>query len=239
LEGKKVGITVKPIGFIRSCYKEKFGTPRQSGLAVSSHAIIELLPHVQPEESLSGLETFSHIWLIFLFHQNTNNAFSAKVSPPRLAGKKMGVFATRSPHRPNFIGLSLVSLEKIEKNKLYLSGIDLVDGTPILDIKPYLADAESVPNASSGWTAGLETKTLPVKFDQNALNDAATIAHKAKLIALIQETLSLDPRPTIYKGDDLSPNPYREIYGCLIDDYNVQFSINEGIVTVLSIKFND
>lgn len=229
-------IILKPIGFISSCYKEKFATPRQSGLIHSSHAQIKLLPYVQPEESLAGLERFTHFWVLFWFHKNSNKNFCAKVAPPRLAGGKTGVFASRSPHRPNPIGLSLVRLKKIKHDTLFISGVDFIEGTPVLDIKPYIADTESIPHAGRGWLEDLETIDFRVEFSEEATSDLNLCGNSTKLKQIIEESLSLDPRPTIYKGDGDEPNPYREVYGALIDDYNVRFTITGEIVTILSVK---
>ena len=133
---------MEPIGYIESCFKDKFGTPRQPGLVKKAWAKLKIRADLQPEESLQGLEGFSHVWLIWVFHQNKVSRYHAKVHPPRLGGKSMGLFATRTPHRPNPIGLSLVEIVRVEKDGIVVSGADLVDGTPILDIKPYLQEVE-------------------------------------------------------------------------------------------------
>ena len=127
------------IGYLKSPYKTRFGCPRQAGLVPNSKGIIIINKELQPESILDGLNTFSHIWVIFYFHQNTNlNILRKKIRVPRLDNKKLGIYSTRSPHRPNPIGLSLVKLDKIQQNKLFVSGINLLDSTPILDIKPYI-----------------------------------------------------------------------------------------------------
>ncbi|RYZ79837.1 MAG: tRNA (N6-threonylcarbamoyladenosine(37)-N6)-methyltransferase TrmO, partial [Proteobacteria bacterium] len=126
-----------PIGTLESCYRDKFGTPRQPGLSPEAWSKLKIRADLQPAQALEGLEKFSHVWLIFEFHQNKTARYHAKVHPPRLGGESMGVFATRSPHRPNPLGLSLVKLVKIEGDCLFFAGADLVDGTPIFDIKPY------------------------------------------------------------------------------------------------------
>jgi tRNA-Thr(GGU) m(6)t(6)A37 methyltransferase TsaA len=159
------------IGVLRSCFREKFGTPRQPHLVPGALATLKIARHYQPEQSLVGLSGFSHVWLISYFNLNTNKRFSAKVHPPRLQGDTIGLFASRSPHRPNAIGLSLARLIKIEKDTLYLSGIDLVDGTPILDIKPYIADSDRPAEFTSGWTTQKPFPTLGVQFSAKALAD--------------------------------------------------------------------
>lgn len=142
---------MKPIGRVtQSSYEEKFGAPRQSGLVQESKAIVTLDAWVQPEASLQGLSEFSHIWLFYSFHKNKTQTFKAKVSPPRLMCQKVGVFASRSPHRPNDIGLSVVRLERINKEKIYVSGVDFIKGTPVWDIKPYIAQVDRVEALGSG-----------------------------------------------------------------------------------------
>jgi tRNA-Thr(GGU) m(6)t(6)A37 methyltransferase TsaA len=197
------------IGTIESCFKDKFGTPRQPGLAPEAIAQLRLRPDLQPEICLQGLEGFSHVWLIFWFHLNKVSQYHAKVHPPRLEGKSVGLFATRTPHRPNPIGLSLVKLEKIENSILYFSGIDLVDGTPILDIKPYLPEVEAIPTQKTGWTAEISEASSPlisVEFSPTASEQLQTWQIRTdstcpgiRLRKLICETIQLDPRPLVYK----------------------------------------
>lgn len=134
----------EPIGFISTCFSEKFGTPRQSFYTKYSRGEITLLSHINPD-SLDGLEEFSHIWLIFVFHKSAHSKFKTKIKPPRLNGAKKGIFATRAPHRYNPIGLSLAKIENISERTIKVSGIDLIDSTPILDIKPY-HPADSISN---------------------------------------------------------------------------------------------
>lgn len=145
-----LGLEMKPIGCIESCFKEKNGIPRQPSICPTSKAnlSINIEGFTNPEHSLLGLEKFSHVWIIFHFHKNTNKNVKAKVKPPRLDGAKVGVFASRSPHRPNPIGLTLAKLNGIIGNTLLLSGIDLLDGTPVLDIKPYVPDYDEAPEIS-------------------------------------------------------------------------------------------
>lgn len=194
----------EPIGFIESCYKDKFGVPRQSGLVSSAQAVLRIRPELQPELVLQGLEGFSHIWLIWVFHKNISARFRAKIHPPRLEGETMGVFATRTPHRPNPIGLSLVKIEKIEGDRLWLSGIDVVDETPVLDIKPYLPEADIAADARVGWTQGAERAPLRVTFAhqcQEALIDLQKRNPEARVADIIEKTIQLDPRPEIYRGE--------------------------------------
>ncbi|XP_036597386.1 tRNA (adenine(37)-N6)-methyltransferase isoform X2 [Trichosurus vulpecula] len=138
-------ILTEPIGYIESCFSAKNGTPRQPTICSLSRACLRIRKSVfnNPEHSVMGLEQFSHVWILFVFHKNGHLSCKAKVQPPRLNGAKTGIFSTRSPHRPNAIGLTLAKLDKVEGGAIYLSGIDMINGTPVLDIKPYIADYDS------------------------------------------------------------------------------------------------
>jgi tRNA-Thr(GGU) m(6)t(6)A37 methyltransferase TsaA len=228
----------EPIGYINTCFKERFGTPRQPGLVPSSWGILRLRPELNLSEALQGLEGFSHLWLIFVFHQNTNKGIKAKVHPPRLGGEKTGLFSTRTPHRPNPIGLSVVKLERIDGGTVYLSGVDLVDGTPILDIKPYLPSADCLPIATGGWTQTAPERTIRVEFTDDALKDISRFlgerADQAR--SSIAEILELDPRPVFYKGTVERPNPYTDVYGFRFDDYNVVYRMTGDLASVQSLQ---
>uniref|UniRef100_A0A8C9AN85 tRNA (adenine(37)-N6)-methyltransferase n=1 Tax=Prolemur simus TaxID=1328070 RepID=A0A8C9AN85_PROSS len=141
-------LLTEPIGYLESCFSAKNGTPRQPSICSHSRACLRIRKSIfnNPEHSLMGLEQFSHVWILFVFHKNGHLSCKAKVQPPRLNGAKTGVFSTRSPHRPNAIGLTLAKLEKVEGGAIYLSGIDMIHGTPVLDIKPYIADYDSPQN---------------------------------------------------------------------------------------------
>ncbi|XP_008048731.1 tRNA (adenine(37)-N6)-methyltransferase [Carlito syrichta] len=141
-------LLTEPIGYLESCFLAKNGTPRQPSICSHSRACLRIRKSIfnNPEHSLMGLEQFSHVWILFVFHKNGHLSCKAKVQPPRLNGAKTGVFSTRSPHRPNAIGLTLAKLEKVEGGAIYLSGIDMIHGTPVLDIKPYIADYDSPQN---------------------------------------------------------------------------------------------
>ncbi|KAM8800833.1 tRNA (adenine(37)-N6)-methyltransferase [Rhynchonycteris naso] len=143
-------LLTEPIGYLESCFSAKNGTPRQPSICSHSRACLRIRKNIfnNPEHSLMGLEQFSHVWILFVFHKNGHLSYKAKVQPPRLNGVKTGVFSTRSPHRPNAIGLTLAKLEKVEGGAIYLSGIDMIQGTPVLDIKPYIADYDSPQNFS-------------------------------------------------------------------------------------------
>ncbi|TDO99661.1 tRNA (N6-threonylcarbamoyladenosine(37)-N6)-methyltransferase TrmO [Marinomonas balearica] len=190
------------IGIIHSCYTEKFGIPRQPGLVKETTATLELLPPFNREDTLDGLEGFSHIWVHFIFHQCIQEKWKAKVRPPRLGGKaKMGVFATRATHRPNPIGLSVIKIGKIHKHNkrifIDLHGADLLDGTPVIDIKPYLPYADIQADACGGF-APEKSPAFPVKFTEEAKQQAITYKNKFErnLLPLIEQVIEQDPRPS-------------------------------------------
>lgn len=210
---------LEPIGYIHSCFKEKFAIPRQPLLAPAATGIIELLPPYNQSEALVGLEQVSHLWLLFIFHQSIEQKPRLKVRPPRLGGNKsLGVFATRSTYRPNNIGQSVVKLEQIIDNQLYVSGIDLVDGTPIIDIKPYIPYADIVTEATNTIAP---TPPLPITVIWSEQALAQAIEHEERLQkplqALIIQSLSQDPRPAYQQ-----PEPTRE-YGTVFWDVNVKW----------------
>ena len=213
---------MQPIGFVESCFGEKFATPRQSGIVSSARGRVVFTPEVDPE-ACRGLEEFSHLWLVFVFDQVPEDDVRWLVRPPRLGGnEKKGVFATRSPYRPNRIGLSLVKLEKVTPEGIEVSGLDLVDGTPILDLKPYLPYVESRPEAIGGF-AEKPPEKLPVIFPEDLKNDLSS-----EEINLITETLAIDPRPAYHR------DPERE-YGCLLAGRNIKWRAGEDGITILKI----
>ena len=224
-----------PIGRISSLYRDKFATPRQPGLTKAAKAQVILSPEFSSPETVRELENFSHIWLLFLFDKNYQQGWTPTVRPPRLGGnKRVGVFASRSPFRPNPIGLSPVRLlaVNIEEGNVVLDvqGADLINGTPILDIKPYIAYSDAIPDAKSGF-AQTAPDLLPVEFSPTAQQELAGFAqHSPQLEELISETLALDPRPAYQRESDDA----RE-YGALLDRYNIRWKIVEGRVQVLTV----
>lgn len=189
-------IPIHPIGYIRSDFKEKFGVPRQSGRAPSLTASVEFYPEYAVEDAFREIEGFSHLWLLFDFSATRDKGWNATVRPPRLGGnQRVGVFASRSPFRPNHIGLSCVKLERVEKTakgvRLLVSGADLIDGTPILDVKPYLPFADCIQSAVGGYAEAKQAYSLQVDFPENLL--AKIPAEKR---AGIIECLADDPRPS-------------------------------------------
>ncbi len=212
--------TLQAIGRIVSDYPDKFGIPRQPGLADEARAVLQLLPPFDEPLAVRGLESISHLWLTFVFHRSPQR-WTPLVRPPRLGGNaKLGVFATRSTHRPNRLGLSLVELDKIDTRdgvRLHLRGHDLVDGTPVLDIKPYLPWAESHPAADAGF-APAPPPQRAVTFSTAAEAQLARREDGASLRRLIEQVLAQDPRPAYHRG-----NRDARQYGVALRDVDVRF----------------
>ncbi len=191
-------ITVEPIATLRTCFPEKFGVPRQSGLVPAAWGVIEFAPACRRKEAVRGVEQFSHLWLITRFHLIESEPDTLTVRPPRLGGnERRGVFATRSPFRPNRMGLSVVKLERVETEgdsapRLFVSGVDLVDGTPVLDIKPYVPYADCISGATSSM-ANDAPVSMPVHWDTPPPEDAAARA-------VIEQSIALNPQPA-YQDD--------------------------------------
>lgn len=231
-------LCLQPIGIIESPYQQKFSVPRQPDLVPDGTAILELLPPYNQPETVRGLEQFSHLWLIFQFNHIETGKWQPTVRPPRLGGnQRIGVFASRATHRPNPLGLSKVALQKVEiskgKVRLHLGSVDLVNGTPIFDIKPYIAYADSEPNAISGFADQKPSTRLQVLFSQQAEQKLKNLAeiypHFRRFIA---DLLAQDPRPAYQQ------NQYSErIYGMSLYQYNVRWRVIEiGLAEVLDIE---
>jgi tRNA (adenine37-N6)-methyltransferase len=193
---------ITPIGIIHSCYPEKFGIPRQPGLVKSSTGRLALLPPCDREEMVRGLDAFSHLWILFLFHGAVAEGWRPMVRPPWLGGqKRVGVFASRSPHRPNSLGLSVVRLTGISQEKeglfLELAELDLLDQTPVFDIKPYVPYSDALADASDGFIPPPQMVQREVLFTHEAEKSCAIYEQRSgrQLRALITETLEQDPRP--------------------------------------------
>ena len=216
------------IGHIENLFTEKFGIPRQSGLVGVLSRIVLTEPYRDPSV-YKGLEDYSHVWLIWEFSANKEVPFSPTVRPPRLGGNtRMGVFATRSPYRPNKMGLSCVKIEKIEWHTpdgpiLWVSGADLMNGTPILDIKPYLPHSDSIPQAKGGFSTQVAWQTLQVEIPDNLLAEIPQ-EHRQSIIQL----LSQDPRPA-YQN-----NPTK-VYGVTYAHLNIRFMVNNNTLTVVEV----
>ena len=224
---------MKIIGHIHTDFSSKFGIPRQSGLVPELKGIISFEPEFRNPQAFKGLEEFSHIWILWKFSKSEKEHWSATVKPPRLGGKKrMGVFATRSPYRPNDIGLSSVRLEKISFDEkmgpmLYVAGADLLDGTPIYDIKPYIAYTDSHPDAEEGFAGTVKEKELQVDFPEELLSKFPKEKHDA-----ILGVLSQDPRPA-YDTDET------RLYGVEFAGFDVRFTVTGELLKVKElIKLN-
>ena len=229
------------IGRIHSPFKEKFGIPRQSGLSPSVRGEIQLLPPCDTPDTVRGLERFSHLWVIFVFHQHIEREWSPLVRPPRLGGnKKVGVFASRSTFRPNMIGQSIVKLEGIEtqagRTRIHISGFDLLDGTPVLDIKPYIPYNDAVDGASGGFAPSAPDQVLDVLFSAEAERKCRQLENQQRpnLQNLISEILCLDPRPA-YRRDESE----ERIYGVRLFDLNVRFRVHDKVAKVVDIVSAD
>ena len=217
---------IHPIAYIRSDFKEKFGIPRQSGLVEALRASIVFEPPYRVPDAVRGLEEFSHIWLLWEFSRARRENWSPTVRPPRLGGnQRVGVFATRSPFRPNSLGLSAVRLDAVETDTptgpvLHVSGADLLDGTPIYDVKPYIPYADAYPDASGGFAGRIERRLLTVDCPPALLERVPEEKREALLAVLAQ-----DPRPS-YQDD-----PGR-VYGMAFADLQVRFRVEGERLTV-------
>ena len=223
-------IAIKVIAQMHCDFSTKFGIPRQSGLVKALKGTVVFAPEYRNPDAVRGLEGFSHIWLIWQFSQAVRKTWSPTVRPPRLGGNaRLGVFATRSPFRPNNIGLSSVRLERVELHTpegpvLHVSGADLMDGTPIFDIKPYIPYADCHPDAQAGFTTQLDERMVTVECPPELLNKIPAETQPALLAVL-----SHDPRPS-YQND-----PER-VYGMAFAGWNVRFRVQEKVLTVCEVE---
>ena len=233
-------LSLQPVAVIHTPYKEKFAVPRQPDLVQDGVGIVELLPPYNVPEAVRGLEAFSHLWLIFQFDQVEQGKWQPTVRPPRLGGnQRVGVFASRATHRPNPLGLSKVALRRIEcadgKVLLHLGAVDLVDGTPIFDIKPYIAYSDSQPDALSGFAQDKPRSLLQVEFSTQAQLTLEKLAEKRPHFArFIREILQQDPRPAYQQGKFTD-----KVYGMALYEFNVRWQIKPdapNIAQVLQIE---
>lgn len=219
-----------PIAHMRSDFPTKFGIPRQSGLVEELRSVIVFEPEYRSEDALRGIEDFSHLWLIWQFSQAVREGWSPTVRPPRLGGNtRMGVFATRSPFRPNNLGLSCVRLLEVKHTQQYgtvliVGGADLLDGTPIFDIKPYIPYSDSRPEAAGGFTDRVGDFLLDVKFSQELLKKLPADRQAAAV-----GVLSHDPRPSYQR------KPGR-VYGLNFAGFDIRFTVEGTVLTVQSVE---
>lgn len=222
-------MTLKLIAHIRTDFPTKFGVPRQSGLVEDTLAKIEFTPPYRNDDALRGIEEYSHLWLIWQFSEAVREDWSPTVRPPRLGGNcRMGVFATRSPFRPNALGLSSVRLDRVERDTpcgtvLWVRGADLMDGTPIYDIKPYLPYTDSHPEAKGGFGAQQLGRALEVQIPFEWL-DVLPKEHRKTVI----ELLAQDPRPAYQKDET-------RVYGFVYAGYEIRFQVKDDVATVVAI----
>lgn len=231
-------VFIKPIAIIDSPFKEKFGIPRQSGLAPSAVGKVRLVPPYDQADAVRGLENFSHLWLLFLFDQHMDRDWTPLIRPPRLGGnEKIGVFASRSTFRPNMIGQSVVKLESVETRNgevcLTVSGIDLLDQTAIIDIKPYVPYSDALPDADGSFArlapeAGFD---IHIPNDVSADVERFETDQRPNLRALIIEVLQQDPRPAYRKGKQ-----EERIYGVKLFDLDIRFFVSNKVITVAEIR---
>ena len=220
--------TLKIIGHIHTDFPEKFGIPRQSGIDNSLKGVITFLPEYGQEEAFRGLDEYSHIWVIWSFSENPDRPFNATVKPPRLGGnKRMGVFATRSPFRPNDIGLSCLKLDSVKLTEdgpvLLVSGVDQMDGTPIYDIKPYIPYTDCHTDAVGGFADKVMGHKLNVEFPEELL-DYFPDDKKAGIITVLKD----DPRPAYHNNEDRR-------YGVSYAGMDVHFTVKDDVLTVFEV----
>ncbi len=246
-EPSALAYTFIPIATLHTCFAEKFGIPRQMNLAAAATGRLVFHPRFSDTDAVRHLEGFSHVWLVFVFHRAMGNTWSPMVRPPRLGGnKKVGVFASRSPFRPNSIGISAVKLETVEHTGqgpvLHLSGVDILDGTPILDIKPYVPWADTITDATGGFAAERPSPGLRVVFSAAAREQSRQMADQIPdLAAIITQVLQNDPRPGYQSGFSASlPKNYDKIryktYGIRLFDVDVKWQVMNETALVLSIE---
>lgn len=227
---------IVPVAYANTPFQEKFAIPRQPQLAPAARGYIELVPPFDDPAALDGLQQVSHIWLLFVFHQALaadDEAPRLRVRPPRLGGnEKLGVFATRSTHRPNSIGQSVVKLEKVEGTKLWVSGLDLLNGTPIIDIKPYVPYSDSLPQASNA-IANTAPATINIEWQESARSSAKQHGQRLneQVVELIEQCLAQDPKPAYQ-----TPTPERE-YGVQFWDLNIRWHYPQAdCICILSVE---
>lgn len=230
-----MSFSIKPLGFISTPFKQKFAIPRQPRIVPDAIGKIRLSAPHNNIDLLRDIQQFSHIWLLFCFHQNINKGWRPTVRPPRLGGnQRTGVLATRSTFRPNHLGMSAVELLAVEGTCLTVGGVDLVDGTPIIDIKPYLPYTDSIPQATAGYAELPPSTKMQIEFSETAHQQCQQQATRhQQLRQLICQLLQQDPRPA-YKQSTNST----QTYGMMLYDLQIRWTVNGNVTQVLSITAN-
>lgn len=221
----------EPVAVVRSCFGGKFAVPRQPGLCPSAWGELVFHERFRSREAVRGIEGFSHLWLVFGFHATVAEGWRPTVRPPRLGGdERIGVFASRSTYRPNGLGLSVVKLEGVDFDRpdgpvLLLGGVDLIDGTPVFDIKPYLAYSDALPDAVSGYAPDAPVR-MDVEISETAALDFAKLPERSRQV--IREVLALDPRPPTAADPD-------RVFGAELCGKNVRFRVEGGVCVVMEV----
>jgi tRNA-Thr(GGU) m(6)t(6)A37 methyltransferase TsaA len=229
---------MQAIGLVHSCFGDKFGVPRQPGLVAAAEGVIELYPQFAGADAVRGLEQFSHLWVLFAFHQTAAQGWKPLVRPPRLGGNQsIGVYASRSMFRPNPIGLSVVRLQSVEVKgdsvRLHISGQDLINGTPVLDLKPYIRYSDLIADAKSGYADLAPAEAMAVEFSAEAGQALKQLQPQYPgLELLIQQVLAQDPRPAYHQ------NNARREYGMTLYDLNITWIVEDNIAHVTRIEAN-
>lgn len=231
-----------PIGVLRTAFTEKFGVPRQSMMISEARGVLKLNPDPAYRAALQHLEEFTHVWLVFVFHQVADGDWRPTIRPPRVdAPRKVGVLASRSPHRPNPIGISAVKLDRIDYDSLggieiHLSGVDLMDGTPVLDLKPYLPYADCLPQAGGGWAEG-EIPRYAVTYSEQALLRFEQAPDQPRLRELVSQMLEWDPRPTSQRRTMAIEKPESQgmRFGFRVLDFDVRWEIRDRAIFVIDL----
>ena len=226
-------LTLRPIGVVHSPFKDRVSAPRQPYVAADAVGTIELLPGHDFEDALADLERWSHVWVIYWFHLNDTvgkPGWRPKVLPPR-SNEKRGVFATRSPHRPNPIGISPMKLERVDGLVLHVSGVDVVDGTPVLDLKPYVPFADAIPEASTGWIGNDPDPAFEVRWEPLARQQADWLRdkHAVDLAPSVDKQLALGPRPHAYRRIRTTGDGKGVL---AVHDWRVRFRVEERAAIV-------
>ena len=231
----------EPIARIKSCYPDRFGIPRQAGLVPSAIAQIIFDNTEENRLSIRGIEEFSHLWIVFVFHRQNYKSWKPLVNPPRLGGNQsVGLYATRSPNRFNPIGMSAVRLSHVETTtdelRLHIRGGDFLDQTPVLDIKPYVPYSDSIPDADSAWATAPDS-TLSVQWSDEASRFLETVTPQyPSLQSLVEETLLQDPRPGYERGKDGKPGAQ---WFMTILEYDLAWSVANNVVLINSFKLKN